>query len=464
MTQALTQQLPAVAHTVAEHFRQAGGRAWLVGGCVRDVLLGLHPKDLDIEVHGLDADRLQHSAAQLGRIELVGKHFGVIKLWADGSEIDLALPRTEIKTGTGHRGFSAHPDPNLGPETATLRRDFTINAMMLDPINGELMDLHHGQADLQQGLLRHVSPAFAEDPLRVLRAMQFAARFQLTLTPETAALCRQLLPEANTLPSSRIWGEWRKLARSPYPSYGLRCLRDSGWLSLYPALQSLIDCPQDPAWHPEGDVWNHTCLSADQAAQLASEHELSAKTREILILAAICHDLGKPPCTFTDEQGRIRSPGHCHAGVAPSRDFLQALHAPGELIRHILPLVQEHLVHLHGGPSARAVRRLATRLMPAHIELWELLVAADASGRAPMPASRPAMPWLELAHELNSAQGKPAPIVNGQLLQSLGHAAGPAMGKTLKQCYEAQMDGAFHDQKSAVSWIQSHLGKADERL
>jgi len=447
---------PLVLNT-CRSLRQAGGTAYLVGGCVRDMALGLVPKDFDIEVYGLDMEQMQAVLAGLGKCEKVGKSFGVIKLWSHGHEIDIALPRTERKTAAGHRGFDVRFDPQLDPQEASSRRDFTINAMMLDPCENELLDFHGGMADLDARILRHISPAFSEDPLRVLRGMQFAARFGFRLHVETADLCRTLLAEACTLAIERIWVEWRKWAGGKYPSYGLRVLEDSGWIELYPELAAMMGCPQEPAWHPEGDVWTHTCLVVDQAAQVASRYTWESERRLYLLFAALVHDMGKPDTTFTDEAGRIRSPEHSQAGVKHCESFLARIGAPATLQAHLVPLVKEHLTHMHSPPSQRAVRRLAHRLEPADIELWEALVEADASGRSPLPSSRPALPWLEMAEAMQHHQGKPKPIVTGKMLMGLGIRPGPKMGKIIDAAFEAQLDGDIRDEASALAWCRKYL-------
>jgi len=459
MQQADINGLPAVLNTVCSRISDCGGRAWLVGGSVRDMLLGHIPKDFDLEVYGLDTDQLMTAVHHLGRCQEVGKQFAVTKLWAEGVEIDLALPRTEHKTGEGHRAFDVQPDPKLDERTASERRDFTINAMMLDPLTGDLLDFHDGRRDLKSGVLRHVSPAFAEDPLRPLRAVQFAARFKLTLDASTAELCRQLLVEADTLPAARIWEEWRKWAQGDSPSFGLDVLQASGWLSLYPQLEALIGCEQEEEWHPEGDVWIHTKLTLDAAASIATRYGWAGKTREIIMLSALCHDLGKPPTTFRHESGRIRSTGHAEAGIEPSLSFLRNIAVPQQLIQHILPLVHEHLIHLHGQPSARAVRRLAHRLQPAHIEMWEALVEADASGRHPLPADRPALAWLQQAQEMTIQLTAPKALACGAMLIDMGLDPGPAMGELLDAAYQAQLDGEFSDTAGASDWLSRHLSK-----
>jgi len=239
----------------------AGGSPLIVGGAVRDALMGAEVKDFDIEVYGLPIDQLSELLAGFGRVDAVGRSFGILKMRTPaGHELDISLPRRESKVGAGHRGFLAAPDPTMTPREAASRRDFTWNALAVTPA-GELLDFFGGAADLSAGIIRHTTDAFAEDPLRVLRAMQFAARFDMRLAPETAALCRTLLPEAPTLATERIWGEWQKWAlKGRKPAAGLRVLGETGWLTLYPELAALIDCPQDPLWHPEG--WSISELSS----------------------------------------------------------------------------------------------------------------------------------------------------------------------------------------------------------
>jgi len=457
MTTLDTSKLPAALIRVCEAIAAANGTAWLVGGSVRDMLLSTKPKDFDLEVYGLGAARLQELLQKLGRVEFVGRQFGVFKLWSGGLEIDVALPRTERKTSHGHCGFAVDSDPFLKPETASLRRDFTINALMMNPIDGCMVDFHGGEKDLENSILRHVSEAFSEDPLRPLRAMQFAARFKLTLDHETASLCRELVTEAKTLPQSRVWSEWKKWACAAHPSYGLQALRDSGWIERYPELQSLIECPQNPRWHPEGDVWTHTLLCCDQAADLAKREQISPVIRERLLFATLCHDMGKPLTTIKDEHGNIISPGHSEAGVKPATAFMKHIAAPSSLVDFLTPLIWEHITHLHGKPTERAVRRLSHRLEPANIELWEMLVEADASGRFPAPPSRPALSWLQEAQRLQFHQHKPKALLTGKTLLELGVAPGPAMGEMLRAAYNIQLDGKITDEISAIGWAKQQI-------
>ncbi len=200
---------------LARALKAEGGRALLVGGCVRDALMGREPKDWDLEVYGVDPAKLRESLEPFGPVNVVGEAFTVYKL---GADLDVSMPRRERKSGLGHRAFVIEGDPSMTIEEATSRRDFTINAILQDPLTEEIIDPYGGQSDIQNGMLRAVSLAtFAEDSLRVLRAAQFAARFEFEIEPETVALCRQV--DLSDLPSERVWGEIEKLllrARQPY--------------------------------------------------------------------------------------------------------------------------------------------------------------------------------------------------------------------------------------------------------
>ncbi|MDQ6979156.1 MAG: HD domain-containing protein, partial [Mariprofundaceae bacterium] len=441
--------LPASVLKLCHHIKHCGGHAWLVGGALRDVLLGRAIHDIDLEVFGLDFTTLHDALLPLGRCDCVGRQFGVMKLQYHGRCIDIALPRREVKIASGHRGFSVEADPQLAPEQAVLRRDFTINAMMYDPLNAVFLDLHHGRDDLNQGCLRHVSDAFVEDPLRPLRAMQFAARYRMHLHPSTATLCRSMLHEANALPRERLWQEWRKWSLADAPSYGLQALHDSGWLAHYPQLQAMQGCAQEPRWHPEGDVWTHTSLVVDQMAAIAQQRGLPEEEQSILCFAALLHDIAKPLTSFADPQGHIRSPGHAQAAEPLIAQFFSSIGAPSRLLRPVWHLVNDHLTHLHAQPTARAIRRLSARLSPVSLQQWEMLVQADASGRTPHPPSRPALPWLEQAQAMNIADTRPTPWVTGAMLIALGMKPSPAMGQLIHQAYEAQLDGGFDSPEAA---------------
>ena len=443
---ALRQALVAIHDAV----RDAGGRALLVGGSVRDAALRLPAKDLDIEVYGIAAGRLRDLLATRFGIDLTGESFAVIKI--KGLPIDISIPRRESKAGLGHRGFDILSDPSMTPQEAAARRDFTINAIALDLADGELIDPYGGLNDLEQRLLRHTTEKFAEDPLRVLRGMQLAARFDLEVASGTVTLCRGIEPEG--LACERIFEEWRKLILNGIkPSRGLTFLRECQWVQYFPEVEALIGCNQEPEWHPEGDVWTHTLHSMDAFAT-----ERTGDDWEDLVvgLAVLCHDLGKPSTTeFQD--GRIRSKGHEEAGEAPTRSFLGRLTNQSSIVEAVVPLVRDHLSPgelFKAKATDRAVRRLAHRV--GRIDRLVRVARADHMGRPPIKGdSFPAGEWLlERARALNVERGRPRPIVMGRHLVELGLIPGPHFGPILNTCYEGQIEGAFSTLEEGIEYAR----------
>lgn len=445
---------------------QGKARPRLAGGCVRDALLGLKSKDFDIEVQGISFEKLRAILAPFGATNIVGQSFGVIKLRIGSTDYDFSLPRRESKTGAGHRGFAVAPDPDLNDTDAAARRDFTINAITYDPFTGELFDPHGGQRDLTARILRHTSPAFVEDPLRVLRAFQFAARFDFALAPETAALCRSISGTFAELPVERIWGEWDKwAAQSTKPSRGLAILEETGWLAHFPELAALRGTPQDLEWHPEGDAFTHTAHCCDALVRLPAWRDADSAQRRALLLAVLAHDFGKPATTHQAEKhGRLRwvSPGHESAGGPLTETFLNRIGAPKALVETVRPLVAFHMVHHSGHGEFRdsTVRRLARKLHPATIDDLCAVMMADSLGRPPLhsPETHALIEKLRArSHSLNLQTSAPRPILLGRHLLAADLSAGPALRPILAAAFEAQLDGAFHDEATALIWLRHFL-------
>jgi len=443
------------------------GRPHLVGGGVRDWLLGLSSKDFDVEVAGVDFETLRRALAPFGPTDVVGRSFGVIKVRSSDrdAEYDFSLPRRESKTGAGHRGFAVEPDPNLSDADAAGRRDFTINSIALDPFSGALSDPFGGLRDLAARVLRHTGPSFPEDPLRVLRAFQFAGRFDLTLAPETAVLCRSMIGAFSELPAERVWGEWDKWAsQSIRPGRGLAVLEETGWLVHFPEVAALRGTPQEPEWHPEGDVFAHTQCCVDALAGIEGWTLSSPPRRRMLMFAVLAHDFGKPATTQrAEKRGSLRwiSPNHEAAGGPLAEAFLRRIGSPVEMIAPVASLVVNHLAHHHGSNGQftdSQVRRLARRLAPASIEDLALVMKADALGRPPKESPEILVLIEQLrarACALELESSAPRPLLLGRHLIASGMQPGPDFRPILDAAFEAQLDGVFVDEAGAVSWLRS---------
>ncbi len=441
------------------------GQPLLVGGCVRDWLLGLDPIDFDVEVFGIDYSTLANALRAFGPTDVVGKQFGVVKVRARGLEYDFSLPRKEIKSGAGHRGFDVRPDPNLSIETAALRRDFTLNAISYDPA-GTVVDPLGGLEDLKRGRLRHSSGAFAEDPLRVLRAFQLAARFDLDVAPETADLCRSIRRAFSELPRERIWGEWEKwAAKSTLPSRGIRVLEETGWMEFFPEIAALRGVPQDTEWHPEGDVFTHTLHCLDSLAAMGEWRSATASRRRDLMLAVLAHDFGKAVTTEqVEKDGVLRwvSPRHEVEGGKIAVRFMERIGAPKSTRQFVVPLIENHLYHIHmqdDDPRLSAIRRLARRLAPATIDDLCLVMLADVRGRPPKAETdHPGITGIrETARRVKLEDSAPKPIIMGRHLLAEGIEPGPHMGKILEAVFEAQLDGAFSTEEEGIRFLREFL-------
>jgi tRNA nucleotidyltransferase (CCA-adding enzyme) len=444
----------------------AGGRAYLVGGFVRDTVRRItagrdglpEEREYDLEIYGLPPDRLAALLRRFGAVNLVGESFAVYKVSPRSGDVDIdvSLPRRDQRTGRGHRGFAVEGDPQLSVEEAARRRDFTVNALLLDPLTGEVLDPWGGLEDLQRGVLRAVdATTFAEDSLRVLRGMQFAARLGFGIDDATVALCRSL--PLDDLPGERVWGEIEKLLmRAERPSIGFDWGLKLGVIEkLFPELLACVGCPQEKEWHPEGDVWVHTLLAMDVARREA--RGLPYAREATVMLAVLCHDLGKPSTTaFID--GRIRSLEHEEAGLAPTEALLDRLKIhtlDGYDVRaQVLALVGSHLSPSHlfknrDNVGDGAFRRLARKLEP---ELLYRVSRADCLGRSPGEFSTDAQEWfIDKVRALGVEEKPPKPILMGRHLLEMGLRPGPEIGRITRAIYEMQLDGRVTELDGALA-------------
>ncbi len=421
--------------------------------------MGRTCKDLDLEVYGLPADRLKTLLAEFGSVNTVGESFTVYKV----ADVDVALPRRESRTGRGHRAFEVTGDPDLSFDEAARRRDFTINAIAWDPLTEEYIDPFNGRGDIAAKILRAVDlRTFGEDSLRVLRAVQFAARFEFVLDGATRELCRGIA--LDDLPSERIWGEVEKLLlQAARPSIGFELALDLGVIErVFPEIHALVGCEQEPEWHPEGDVWIHTLLVIDQARTRIDDLD---RARQIVVMVgAVCHDLGKPLTTaFID--GRIRSIDHEQAGVAPAAAVLDRLNIHSidgyDVRKQVLGIVAHHLKPgmFRQSPtpvSDGAFRRLAEKV---DLEMLARVAKSDCLGRTGY-FDCSAMDWfLERAKSLGVEHAPPAPIVKGRHLLALGLTPGPRVGAVLRLIYEKQLDGSITNLEDGIALARDILAE-----
>ncbi len=458
-------KLPSALTPVIENLLQHKLRPVVVGGFVRDALLGLPSKDIDIEVFGVkDLSTLASLLQPFGKVNTVGKSFGVVKLQLDGVALDFSLPRTEQKVAKGHKGFDVTLDGSLSFKEAASRRDFSINAMGYDLKECKLLDPFKGEHDLKQKRLTFVdAETFVEDPLRLYRGVQFAARFELQPTEELTRLAQKMVNDKmlEELPKERVFEEFKKLLlKSERPSQGFKVLDTFGMLPYFSELLALQGVPQDPLYHPEGDVWVHTLMVVDEMSRLHSDNR---EQNLYLSLAALCHDLGKSNTT-EEVDGRIRAIGHENTGVPLTEQFLARLSDEKALFEKIIPLVKHHLKPLQffkQGAKAAAIRRLANQV---NISELVLVAKADYLGRTTPEAQAGAFEageWLLERAETLKVDKKPMDaLLQGRDLIAAGLRPSKAFKTILHRSYEAQIEGEINTYEEALLWLQKELERA----
>lgn len=436
-----------------------GGRILVVGGAVRDAVLGLNPKDHDFEVYGLSWNQVLKVLSPLGRVNEVGKSFGIIKLTSlHNKDLDISFPLRENVTGRGYRGIESKIDPTITPREAASRRDFTFNAMAYDPGRREFFDFFGGIKDLHEKVLRFIGPAFSEDPERVRRGMQFAARFGLTASPETLTLCKSLLPLANTSPLSRVWGEWEKWAlKGKQPSVGLRFLRDCGWVATVPELQALVGLPFGSS--NEDDAFEYTAHICDAGVQISEQESLTGRARIILLFACVGHYMGQHNRELITADSNIIGHGQVEASQSIAQ-MLERIGAPKTIKAKVIPLVRWHSVYIthsdqfQNQPRA-TVQTLAENLQPATIREWAQVVAATQKELHPLLTSNPVSAWVQKAEEAGCDNGPIAGVLQGRHLLTIRMEPGPKMGELLRVARQAQVADKFRDLQGAFEWLRT---------
>jgi len=456
-------KLPQIIKIISAELSKQNAQAIVVGGAVRDHFLKLPCKDYDIEVYGLEnIEILENILSVYGSVNLVGKSFGILKFVYEGEEYDFSFPRTEQKVDVGHRGFDVSCNGFLTFEEAALRRDFTVNALGYNVEKKEFLDPFGAKVDMDSKQLRHINAkTFVEDPLRVYRAVQFCARFGYTLASETFDLCSNMVEKSmlQELAKERIWVEFKKLLlKSKKPSIGFELMRELGITKKhFPELHALINIPQSPVWHPEGDVWVHTLMCVDKMVTLLTGNE---KHDLKMMFAILCHDLGKATHTQITPE-KISAIGHEKAGIEPTERFMYRLSNEHDFIRSLLPLIEYHLapsIYFRGGAKNSTIRRLATKV---NIEELVTVARADFLGRMTDASIRgvyEAGDWLlAKAKELDVYNEPLVPLVQGRDLIELGLEPSKEFKKLLNIIYEKQIEGSICSKEEAIEYLRKEI-------
>lgn len=442
--------------------------AYLVGGGVIDHLCGRVPKDFDIEIYGLSVDEISNILKESGlKVNLVGKSFGIIKVIYNNLDLDISVPRTENKIGKGHKDFDCSFPSDISPKEAARRRDLTINSIFLDLHTLDIHDPWGGVNDFRNGILKATdSSTFIEDPLRVLRVMQLLARKGRIVDLDTVDLCASMVDSFVDLPKERVFEEFVKLLmKSDCPSRGLRFLVDSNWIFCFPELASLIGCEQNPEWHPEGDVWEHTLKVVDFAAK--EKEKLDEDWKLAFMFGVLLHDVGKPVVVSDD----FTCHGHDKAGEPLARCFMDRITNDKELIDKVVCIVGNHMRcgQLSFAESRQSGwKRLHNNLrldVAASVSLCDSLSRYSDEYIVEID-HEPSRIALEYFDKFGTEPIKP--ILMGRHLIADGMKPGPEFGKILKMAYEIQIEEGISCPKTLlrlameVTLIRSAKGDKNE--
>lgn len=464
-TTTTTINLPVVLENILDDLLKIGIKPVLVGGFVRDYFFNLPNKDFDIELFGLNClETILKTLQKYGNVKFVGKSFGVLTLRVEEYDFDFALPRIEKKIGNSHTDFEIISDANLTFKQAARRRDFTINSIGFDYKNKKFLDPFNGLDDIKNKILRHIDDkTFVEDSLRVYRAVQFCARFDLRIDEKTKILCKEIVDgnECSYLAKERIYEEFKKLfLKSPKPSIGFELLKELGLLKYFPQLNALIGCIQDKEYHPEGDVWIHTLMCIDELAKILEKEKISDEYRKLyLFYGILCHDLGKPFCT-KEIDGKITSHKHESLGIEPTILFLSKLTNEKKFIDIVCSLVKNHLTPFQlylADSSQKAVKRLSLKV---NIEDLCLICLSDCLGRDIPDKDKcyKATDWLlQKAKELDIHNEPVKPLVLGRDLIELGFKPGKEFKAILDFAFDLQLDEGLNKEEIILKIKEKYL-------
>jgi putative nucleotidyltransferase with HDIG domain len=430
--------LKTFATSIVQTLRQRGFQAYLVGGCVRDLLLQREPKDYDVATDATPGQVM----GTFPETYAVGAQFGVVLVPAPEGQVEVATFRSDIGYSDGR-----HPDEvrfSRDPREDVARRDFTINGMLLDPVSGEVLDFVGGREDLQAGLIRTIGNAehrFAEDKLRMLRAVRFAARFEYGIVPETFAAVLKLADEIEVVSRERVRDELTKMLTEGHGRRAFEMLDESGLLRhVLPEISAMHGVEQPAEFHPEGDVFVHTLMLLDNLPQPCPP---------TLAWGALLHDVGKP-ATFRVAPDRIRFDGHVEVGVKMAEEICRRLRFSNDDTKQILALVDNHMRFGH-----------ATRMKESTLKKFIRIPAFDehlALHRADCLASHRILSTYEFIQqkraEIPEEKMRPAPLVTGNDLIAEGHKPGPKFKEILSAVEDAQLEGRLPSREAAMEFVR----------
>jgi poly(A) polymerase len=422
----------ALANTIIERLRRAGHSAFLVGGCVRDLLLGKTPKDFDVATSARPEELLRLFPAA----DQVGAHFGVVLVHEDAAHVEVATFRSDLGYLDGRHPVAVEFETD--PRQDVLRRDFTINALLLDPASGEILDFVGGRADLEAKLVRAIGDPkarFEEDHLRLLRAVRFAARLGFEIEPGTFAAIRPLAPLIQSVAAERVRDEIARILTEGAARRGFELLDASGLLGeILPEIAALKGVAQPPEFHPEGDVWTHTLIML----QGLREPSLT------LALGVLLHDVGKP-ATFRIAE-RIRFDGHVEKGIEIAHALLIRLRFPNDVIAGAEALIANHMKFMETPRMRESTLKRFMRMpdFEEHMELHRLDCLSSHGHLDNYAFVR------QKQEELPPEALKPPPLLTGKDLIAAGYRPGPAFGMVLHAIEDAQLDGRVSTPEEAL--------------